>query len=158
MTDGFDLERFVAAQAAPYCAGATISTYEGALAELTAGAKTGHWIWFILPQLEGLGQSYRSEFYGIAGLAEAAAYVAHPVLGPRLHDCVGALLTHRVKSAEAILGGLDAKKFQSCLTLFSRAAPAETIFAQALDRFFGGAQDPRTLRLLGAEPPPVSDG
>lgn len=141
--DPFHLRRFIEAQNAP--AGASRSVYDQALAELRAGAKTSHWIWFVLPQLAGLGRSQWSEFYGLSGLDEARAYLAHPLLGPRLRACIDAMLTHEDKSAADILGPLDARKFQSCLTLFARAAPGEALFARALARFFDGEQDERTL-------------
>lgn len=147
--DPFNLQRFIDAQNAPYFAGARISTYGGALAELTKGAKTGHWIWFILPQLIGLGHSYKSDFYGLNGVSEAAAYLAHPTLGPRLIACVEALLAHDDKSAADILGALDAMKFKSSMTLFAHAAPGEPLFRQALAQFFWNEQDMRTLSKLG---------
>lgn len=138
--DAFDLERFVRAQA---------STYARALAELQEGSKRSHWMWFIFPQLRGLGSSAMAQAYGIAGLAEARAYVAHPVLGPRLLECVRALLGHAGRSAESILGGIDALKLCSCLTLFARAAPEVPEFVRALEAFCGGVPDPLTLRMLG---------
>ena len=134
------LGRFIEAQA---------GSYATALAELRAGAKRTHWIWFVLPQLRGLGTSPMAERYGIASLAEARAYLAHPLLGPRLIECVQALLAHRGRSAAAMLGALDALKLRSCLTLFARAAPGEGPFDQALQQFFGGVPDAMTLRLLG---------
>jgi uncharacterized protein (DUF1810 family) len=138
---GFDLDRFVAAQAAAYAT---------ALGELRAGRKRSHWIWFVFPQLRGLGMSEAAQTYGVSGLAEARAYLAHPVLGPRLREAVGVMLSHRGVSANAILGDLDAMKFRSCLTLFARAAPGEAVFASALAAFFGGAPDARTVALLEA--------
>ncbi|GAB1382103.1 DUF1810 domain-containing protein [Burkholderiales bacterium] len=134
------LGRFIEAQA---------GSYATALAELRAGAKRTHWIWFVLPQLRGLGTSPMAERYGIASLAEARAYLAHPVLGPRLRECVQALLGHAGASAAQLLGEVDALKLRSCLTLFARAAPGEGLFDQALQGFFGGAPDALTLRLLG---------
>lgn len=139
--DPFDLRRFVEAQT---------GTYATALAELRRGRKSGHWIWFVLPQLRGLGHSAMSERYGISGLAEARAYLAHPVLGPRLHECVAAMLAHRGQFAGAILGGIDALKFRSCLTLFHRAAPEDVAFSDALDCFYQGNPDPRTEAMLVA--------
>lgn len=147
--DPFNLKRFVDAQNEPDGAGAARSIYDSALDELRAGAKRGHWIWFVFPQLAGLGQSYRSEFYGLGGLEEAAAYHAHPVLGARLLDCVEAMLAHEEKSAAGILGALDAVKFKSSMTLFSRAVPQEPRFRQALAQFYWGAQDMGTLEKLG---------
>lgn len=149
-SDPFNLRRFLDAQDAPCFAGAGFSTYDGALAELKLGAKSGHWIWFILPQLAGLGQSYRSEFYGLSGVAEAGAYRAHPTLGVRLAACVDAMLSHEDKSAADILGALDAMKFKSSMTLFARAAPQDARFRQALAQFFWGEEDQQTLEKLVA--------
>jgi uncharacterized protein (DUF1810 family) len=139
------LARFVDAQE---------GVFEGALAELAAGRKRGHWIWFVLPQLRGLGRSAMADAYGLAGRAEAAAYAAHPVLGPRLVACVEALLAHRDRGAVAVLGDVDATKLRSCLTLFAAVAPAEPVFGAALDALFGGTADPRTRALLDHDPPP----
>jgi uncharacterized protein (DUF1810 family) len=135
----FDLERFVAAQD---------GVYEGALRELRAGHKTGHWIWFIFPQLVGLGRSEMSRFYGIESLAEARAYLEHPVLAPRLRECVGAILATTGPTAEQIFGSLDAMKVRSSMTLFHRAAPDEQSFAILLERFYGGREDEATDALL----------
>jgi uncharacterized protein (DUF1810 family) len=134
------LDRFARAQA---------SHYAQALAELRAGRKTGHWIWFVLPQLRGLGRSATAQEYGIADRAEAAAYLAHPVLGARLHEAVQALLAHADRPAASILGDIDAMKFRSCLTLFDAVSdtPAN-VFRQALDAFYGGQPDTATLALL----------
>lgn len=138
--DPFGLERFVAAQAG--------GVYESALAELRAGHKRGHWIWFILPQLRGLGRSSMADYYGIGGVAEARAYLAHPLLGPRLNECVAALLGHAgVRTAEAMLGAVDAAKLRSCLTLFE-AAGGGRLFGRALDGLCDGVRDPVTLRLV----------
>ncbi|MEO1775207.1 MAG: DUF1810 domain-containing protein [Pseudomonadota bacterium] len=137
-----DLERFVKAQE---------FVFASALAELGNGRKQGHWVWYILPQLKGLGRSDTAAFYGLSGLEEARAYLAHPVLGPRLRDCVSALLKHSDKSPEAILGKTDTLKFRSCLTLFAAAAPEEPLFAEALSAFYGGGPDPQTRALLAAE-------
>ena len=136
-----DLERFVAAQQ---------QTYADALRELRAGRKTGHWIWFIFPQLVGLGRSEMSRFYGIESLAEARAYLEHPVLGPRLRESVGAVLATSGLSAEQIFGSLDAMKVRSSMTLFQRAAPDEPRFSEVLERFYGGVADEATDALLGA--------
>jgi uncharacterized protein (DUF1810 family) len=136
----FDLERFVAAQR---------GVYEGALRELRAGRKTGHWIWFIFPQLAGLGRSEMSRFYGIASLDEARAYLDHPVLGPRLRECVSAALATSGATADQIFGSLDAMKVRSSMTLFHRAAPDEPPFAEVLERFYGGLEDEATDALLG---------
>jgi uncharacterized protein (DUF1810 family) len=139
---GDTLERFVQAQA---------SEHAQALAELQAGRKQTHWIWYVLPQLRGLGRSPMAQRYGIAGRTEAEAYVAHPVLGPRLIACVRALLGHPERSAVEMLGVVDAMKFQSCLTLFATVAPHEPCFAEALATFYGGQRGAHTLRLLDAE-------
>ena len=138
--DPFDLERFVAAQAA---------VYDTALAELRRGRKTTHWIWFVLPQLRGLGRSERARHYGLSGLAEARAYLAHPLLGPRLHECVAALLALPDTSAVAVLGEVDAVKLQSCLTLFAAATSVPgSDFEAALVRYFDGRRDAGTLAVL----------
>jgi uncharacterized protein (DUF1810 family) len=137
--DPFGLSRFLEAQEA---------CHDTALAELRAGRKRSHWIWFVFPQMKGLGRSATSQRYGLAGLAEAAAYVAHPVLGPRLFAAVHAMLDNGAVPAATILGELDAMKFRSCLTLFSLAAPAEPLFAAALTHYFDGKPDPATLELV----------
>jgi len=137
------LARFVEAQA-----GRHGPTFDQALAELQAGRKTSHWIWFVLPQLRVLGRSQMARAYGIADLAEARAYAAHPVLGPRLVACVRAMLSHTGQSAEAILGPVDALKFRSCLTLFENAAPDEPVWGQTLGRFYGGQRDEATRAAL----------
>ena len=136
----FDLERFVAAQE---------GVYEGALRELRQGRKSGHWIWFIFPQLAGLGRSEMSRFYGIASLDEARAYLEHPVLGPRLRECVSAVLATSGTMADATFGSLDAMKVRSSMTLFLRAAPNEPAFRQMLERFYSGTTDDITDVLLG---------
>lgn len=136
-----DLSRFINAQ---------FPIYAEALAELRAGAKQSHWIWFVLPQLRGLGHSGNSIYYGIENADEAAAYLAHPVLGARLRECVTALLAHTDKTAHEILGSPDDLKFRSCLTLFRAvAAPDDSLWQDALDQFFSGQPDDATLRLLG---------
>lgn len=112
MDDPFNLKRFVDAQA---------PVYEQVLAELRAGRKTSHWIWFIFPQAKGLGRSARSEFYGIGSPNEARAYLAHPILGPRLRQCVDLVMSHEGVTLEEILGGVDAMKFLSCIEIFSDA-------------------------------------
>lgn len=134
--DPFDLSRFLEAQR---------DDYDTALAELRAGRKRSHWIWFVFPQIQGLGRSHTSQKYGVSGVAEAAAYLAHPVLGPRLLESVQAMLDNGPLPAATILGELDAMKFRSCLTLFSLAAPAEPLFATALAHYFAGRPDPATL-------------
>ena len=135
------LERFVLAQA---------RNYEQALRELQAGHKRSHWIWYVLPQLRGLGRSAMAREYGIENRQEAEAYMAHPVLGPRLVECVHAVLQHEHRSAVQILGDVDAIKFRSCLTLFAALATTETCFARALERFYPDGPDPESLRLLSA--------
>lgn len=140
MDDPHDLERFTAAQA---------GVIEQALAELRAGRKRSHWMWFVFPQLRGLGSSAMADRYGVASLQEARAYLAHPELGARLRECVAAMLQVPDRSAHDILGSPDDLKFRSCLTLFQRAAPQDALFGEALARFYGGAPDPRTLALLG---------
>ncbi|MGE2735188.1 DUF1810 domain-containing protein [Mycolicibacterium vaccae] len=139
--DPYDLERFVRAQE---------HSYAGAFAELRAGAKRGHWIWFVFPQLRGLGRSPTAQRYGIGSLDEAKAYLAHPVLGPRLHECARALAAHSGMSATAILGSPDDLKVRSSMTLFARAdATGAADFRAVLAAFYGGAEDPATLELLG---------
>jgi uncharacterized protein (DUF1810 family) len=140
--DPFDLERFVQAQDAR-------GTYQRALEELTEGSKQSHWMWFVFPQIAGLGQSPTSRRYAITSLAEAKAYLGHPVLGPRLLECARAVAAHTGLSAVQIFGGIDSRKLQSSMTLFLRAAPAEPVFQKVLDLYFDGAPDPATDRLLG---------
>lgn len=139
--DRFDLERFVAAQD-------SARTYDQAIAQLRRGRKTGHWIWFIFPQIAGLGQSQTSRMYAIASLAEARAYLRHPVLGPRLKESARILAGSDNGSAEQILGGLDAQKLRSSMTLFLRADPGEPLFGQVMSRFFDGQPDAATDRLV----------
>ena len=139
MDDPFDLQRFVTAQEGDYAR---------ALAELRAGRKRTHWIWYVLPQLRGLGLSHYAQHYGVASLDEARAYLAHPVLGARLRESVQAMLDLHGVTAEQVLGGIDAMKFRSCLTLFAAAAPEDPQFSAALERYFGGTRDPKTLALL----------
>jgi len=134
------LERFVTAQD---------PIYAGALAELRAGNKRTHWMWFIFPQLRGLGQSERAVRYGIADLAEARAYLAHTVLGPRLRECTHAVLAVAGKTAHGIFGSPDDRKFHSSMTLFFLAATDLAPFRAALERYFGGELDPITVQLLG---------
>lgn len=131
----FDLDRFLTAQA---------TVHAGVVEELRRGRKTGHWMWFVFPQIDGLGSSLMSQRYSIASLEEARAYLAHPVLGPRLRACAGLVLTSAAPTAEAIFGSLDAMKLRSSMTLFHRAAPDEPVFAAVLDRYFGGVPDPAT--------------
>ena len=138
--DRFDLARFVDAQA---------GTYARALAEIRRGRKTSHWMWFVFPQIAGLGFSEMSQRYAIRSIAEAQAYLAHPVLGARYRECVAALQDLTGTTAKAVFGGVDATKLRSSLTLFAAAAPDERLFAAALERWFGGEPDPRTLERLG---------
>jgi uncharacterized protein (DUF1810 family) len=119
------------------------------LEELRQGRKTGHWIWFIFPQIAGLGRSDVSRHFAIVSLGEARAYLGHPVLGARLHECAGAVLATRGRSAAQIFGPLDAMKLRSSMTLFHRAAPDDPTFEQVLDRYFGGLPDEATDALLG---------
>ena len=141
-SDLHDLQRFVAAQNEG-------GTYERALAELRVGRKTSHWMWFVFPQLSGLGSSVMARTYAIGSLAEAEAYLDHPVLGPRLRECAGALGAHGDRPAPEILGEIDAVKLRSSMTLFCRAAPGEPLFPRLLDLFYDGRPDPETERLLG---------
>ena len=140
MDDPHDLTRFLAAQA---------PVIDQVRAELRAGRKRSHWMWFVFPQLRGLGFSTMAQRYGIASLDEARAYLAHPVLGPRLRECCTLVLQVPERSALEILGSPDDLKFRSCLTLFSLAAPGEALFRQGLDRFYGGEPDSRTVALCG---------
>lgn len=140
-TDPFNLARFVEAQE---------PVLETALAELRAGRKRSHWMWFVFPQLAGLGTSPTARFYGIGGLPEAQGYLAHPVLGPRLLAATGAVLRIEGRTLGAIFGAPDDLKFRSSMTLFDRANEAsDNPFGEALDRLCGGQADPRTLELLG---------
>jgi uncharacterized protein (DUF1810 family) len=141
MQDRYDLERFVTAQNAG-------GTYERAAAELRAGRKTSHWMWFVFPQIAGLGQSQMSRTYAISSLDEARAYLRHPVLGPRLIECARIVANARAGSAEQIFGGIDTQKLRSCMTLFLRAEPGEPVFKQVLDRYFDGRPDPATGQRL----------
>ena len=137
--DPFDLDRFVAAQAH----GAA-----EALAELRAGRKRTHWIWYVFPQIAGLGSSAMAQRYALVSLDEARAYLAHPVLGPRLRACTEAALAGGTGSAHDLFGSPDERKFRSSMTLFARAAPEEPLFRAALVRFYGGEEDPLTLERL----------
>lgn len=136
--DPFNLQRFVQAQK---------GTYGSALAEIRRGAKSGHWIWFVFPQLKGLGRSQTAQRFGIGSLDEARAYLAHASLGPRLHECVAALQHLSGKTAAQVFGEVDAMKLRSSLTLFSRAGGGP-MFDAVVEKLFGTA-DPRTLALLG---------
>jgi len=140
--DRFDLERFVTAQE---------PVFQTVLTELRAGRKRSHWMWFVFPQLAGLGRSSTARFYGISSLDEACAYLAHPVLGSRLDLCTSIVLASESPSIHAILGSPDDLKFRSCMTLFSLAADdPDNPFRQALDRWCGGRTDEQTLALIDA--------
>ena len=123
--------------------------YHQVLAELRAGQKASHWMWFIFPQLRGLGRSPTALRYGIEGLAMAQDYVRHEVLGPRLVECTAAVLGVRGRTAREIFGSPDDRKFRSSMTLFSRADPEQAAFADALAQYYDGIEDPRTVALLG---------
>ena len=138
-SDPFDLERFVRAQAP------VITRVE---AELRAGRKQSHWMWFVFPQIAGLGHSAMAARYAIASLAEARAYLVHPILGPRLRTCTELVLAVEGRSIHAIFGSPDDLKFRSCMTLFAAAEPNEPLFAAALRKYFAGAADDATLELL----------
>ncbi len=138
--DPFDLKRFVEAQS---------DVYERAVAEIRSGRKRSHWMWFVFPQLRGLGYSTTAKHYGITGLAEARAYLAHPVLGARLHECADALegLDSDVSAAD-IFGSTDTMKLRSSLTLFAQAVGRESIFELLLDKYYAGARDDLTMAML----------
>ncbi|HYE18934.1 MAG TPA: DUF1810 domain-containing protein [Tepidisphaeraceae bacterium] len=140
--DPFDLARFVDAQ--------SDGVYETALAELRAGQKRSHWMWFIFPQLRGLGSSSMAQHYAIQSRDEAAAYLAHPLLGHRLTECAEALLAVEGRTALQILGSPDDLKLKSCATLFAAVAPAGSVFDQLLDKYYARERDRRTLDLLPA--------
>lgn len=142
--DPFGLDRFVGAQA---------PNYDLAIAELRAGRKQTHWSWYVLPQIHGLGSSPMSRRYAISSLAEAREYLAHPVLGSRLRECVDAMNAHSDVSAEAILGEIDARKFHSCITLFAEVAEPDSPFHVALATHFGGSRDAATLSILARQAP-----
>lgn len=144
MGDPHNLERFVTAQNDG-------GTYTQALAELRAGSKRSHWMWFVFPQISGLGQSATSRRYAIASLDEAQAYLQHPVLGPRLIECASAVDNVDSLGAAEIFGGIDARKLQSSMTLFLRAAPDEQVFRRVLDHYFHGEADAATDRLLAGQ-------
>ena len=141
MVDPFNLERFVQAQDEG-------GTYEQAVEELRRGRKTSHWMWFVFPQIAGLGMSQMSRTYAIGSLDEARAYLTHPVLGPRLRECARLVATARAPGAESIFGGIDTRKLRSSMTLFARADPDEPLFQQVLERYFDGAADPATEQRL----------
>jgi uncharacterized protein (DUF1810 family) len=149
MNDPYDLSRFVSAQDHG-------GTYEAAVAELRTGHKRSHWMWFVFPQIAGLGRSPISQRYAISSLAEAKAYLAHPVLGPRLIECADVLTHLQHHNAQDIFGGIDAIKLRSSMTLFARAAdPAPSHFRTVLEKYFAGEPDQKTDRLLNAETGPA---
>lgn len=141
-SDQFELERFLAAQDHG-------GSYRQAIAELRAGRKRSHWMWFVFPQLAGLGHSPMARTYGLTGIGEARAYLRHPVLGPRLHECVHALLAVDGNDPIAVLGNVDALKLRSSLTLFAVADPDEDTFRAALRKYYDNNPDPMTLQMLG---------
>lgn len=138
----YQLERFVAAQE---------GVYQQAVNELSAGRKRSHWMWFIFPQLAGLGSSAMAQHYAISGLAEARAYLAHPVLGARLRECGALALAVQGATVHGIFGSPDNMKFHSSMTLFAQAAPDDALFRACLDKYFGGVPDQATLDLLHKE-------
>jgi uncharacterized protein (DUF1810 family) len=142
MADPYGLERFVAAQNQG-------GTYDAAVDELRAGRKRSHWMWFVFPQIAGLGQSPTSRTYAISSLEEARAYLAHDVLGPRLIECARILCELEGRTATEIFGGIDAIKLRSSMTLFAYADSANPIFRQVLEAYFDGVPDEATERLLG---------
>jgi uncharacterized protein (DUF1810 family) len=139
--DPYDLERFVLAQDSG-------GTYSGAVAELRRGRKTSHWMWFVFPQIAGLGRSPAAQRYAISSLDEARAYLAHPVLGPRLTECAGILTGLPGRSAEQIFGSIDAMKLRSCMTLFASADRRAAVFSEVLDQYFDGVADPATRQRI----------
>ncbi len=139
MSQEHDLDRFITAQA-PH--------YDRVLAELQSGRKRSHWMWFVFPQLVGLGHSAMSIHYAIRGLDEARAYLAHPVLGPRLIECCHAVLTVPDRSAHDIFGSPDDMKLRSCATLFAEVSPQGSVFERVLDRYFNGERDTATIALI----------
>jgi len=141
MNDRFKLSRFVEAQE---------GVYPGVLDELRRGYKAGHWIWYIFPQISGLGLSHMSRRFSISSMDEARAYAEHPLLGQRLIECIELVIAVEGKSAEQILGQLDALKFRSCLTLFAAAVSDNEIYQRALGKYFAGVADPLTVQALGS--------
>jgi uncharacterized protein (DUF1810 family) len=133
----YDLERFVVAQDAG-------GTYDRAVTELRGGHKTGHWMWFVFPQIAGLGRSETSRRYALSSRKEAEAYRRHPVLGPRLVECAGVVADLEGRTAEQIFGGVDAQKLHSSMTLFMRVDPDQPVFARVVDQYFGGLRDEGT--------------
>ena len=141
--DAFDLERFVKAQAPDYAR---------ALSELRSGRKRSHWMWYVFPQLRGLGFSPMAQLYGITGLAEARAYLDHPVLGPRLRECAEAVMEIEGANAHDIFGSPDDLKLRSCATLVAQVSPRGSVFERLLEKFYDGVPDTATLRLLESPP------
>jgi uncharacterized protein (DUF1810 family) len=139
MADPYGLDRFLKAQD---------DAYTDALDELRAGRKRSHWIWFVFPQIAGLGHSPTAQYYAIKSLDEARAYLTHPILGARLHECLKVLQLLDTTDARTVFGDLDAMKFRSSLTLFAEANPGDAIVEAALERWFGGEKDEKTLQLL----------
>ena len=142
-SDPYDLNRFVQAQKA---------VYDEALLEIKRGRKSSHWMWYIFPQFDGLGFSTTSRLYSIKSVEEAAAYLAHPILGPRLTECAEAALCVEGRSAHEIFGSPDDMKLRSCATLFARVSPPGSVFHRLLDKYFQGKPDRKTLGLLGIAP------
>ena len=138
MEDPYNLKRFLDAQN-------WSGSYETVVSELRSGWKAGHWMWFIFPQVTGLGSSHMSKEFGISSIAEAQAYLGHPVLGPRLRECAQILLRIEGKSATEILGRIDAIKLRSSMTLFMRAKPDEPLFREVLAKYFDGSEDQETI-------------
>ena len=138
--DPHDLNRFVQAQA---------GVYDRALAEIRSGRKRSHWMWFIFPQFDGLGFSSTSKHYALKSIAEAKAYLSHPVLGPRLMECAGAALSVQGRTAHEIFGSPDDLKLRSCATLFASVSQPGSVFDQLLDKYYQGERDSKTLHLLG---------
>ena len=143
MSDPYHLQRFVAAQQ---------GVYDGVCEELRSGAKQSHWMWFIFPQIAGLGHSAMAQKFAIASVAEAVAYLGHPVLGPRLRECTDLVLAVENRSIRQILGSPDDMKFGSSMTLFAQAAPDEAIFRNAIEKYHAGRFDQATLQILRAAP------
>jgi len=141
--DPHDLNRFMRAQ---------VGDYERALAEVRNGRKRSHWMWYIFPQYDGLGFSETSQRYSIKSVAEARAYLGHPILGPRLIECIEAVLGVEGRTASEIFGDPDDRKLKSCATLFAEVSTPGSVFEQLLDKYFAGERDGETLRLLGATP------
>lgn len=141
--DPYDLGRFVQAQR---------GDFERALAEISAGRKRTHWMWYVFPQFDGLAFSSTSKYYAIKSLEEARAYLAHPILGPRLLQCAEAALGVEGRSATEVFGSPDDLKLRSCATLFACVAPPGSVFERLLDKYYGGERDAKTLRLLGRDP------